>query len=504
MMRNILWVIILIMSACSSLPDGTAIRELENWLQQHDNAYSYCVIIPGAGCEGCISNSEDLVKEYSGRSDILFVFTRIETLKLLKYKLGEQVSSSHNLIYDVDNRFEEIEEGIDNIYPVVCFIKNDKVIDWCYVSPEEKRDVISELKRKLDSQADYRINIEDYLEETKKNEVVLSDLIDSIEYVPLRTPHEFPVDVILSVEVTDNNIYVLDKQQLLYRFERNGSFLNLIGNKGEGPEDYLNAVDFEIDEEKEIVYLFDNYRKKIVSYHVTGKFLQSLSVPEGVINVSLRNDGSFIGYRPWYMCKFKKDQLVLFGRESDNIAIQDLNDEMMDEEVKADLFRIANFCDVFGCSYVSVPLTNFVYKILDNGKPHKYIEFAQGKYTMPKEVAINTRLYNDNLNSSYIFELQTILIDKFVFLSFFHKMESYRVVYDMTLSRFYTVSKGRKPVGIVNDMKEGIPFWPLWTCSDKIIGVVPSDIMEENHTSAFCAEFKSYDNPILQIGYIRK
>ena len=500
-MRIILCLFVLIMSACSSKFDKEAIKELENWLQQHENNYSYCVIIPGAGCEGCISNSENLVKEYSGRSDILFVFTRIETLKLLKYKLGERISSSSNIYYDIDNLFEEMDKGVNNIYPIVCFIEKDKVIDWCYVSPEQKRDVIGELKRNLDSQANLKINLEDYLDGSKKESIVLSELVDSLEYVPLQTPEELPVDILLSVEITDNNIFVLDKQQLLYRFDRQGKFLNLIGNKGQGPKDYINVVDFDVDEKKELVYLFDNYKKRIITYNVKGEFLKDLLVPEGVINVSLNKDGVFIGYRPWYMSDAKIEQLVMFGESGNSIEVIDLSEEIVNEDTKIDMFRHANFSYMVNDCYVSVPLLNYVYKILSNNRIQKYIEIEQGKYMLPRNVASNTQLYGENLNSSYVFELQTVFMEKFVFLNFFHNMEHYRIVYDITSSKFYAISKGRESVGIVNDIEGNISFWPLWNSSDKIIGVVPSDFIEENSSDDFYLNLNSYDNPILQIAY---
>ena len=214
-MKNTLFILILIFSSCSFKNRGKAIEELENWLEQNRNVYSYCVIIPGAGCEGCILNTENLVREYYDRSDVLFVFTRIETLKLLKYKLGEEVSSSNNILFDTENCFEEVADGENNIYPVVCMIKNNKVVDWQYVSPEQKRDVIGDLKKELDSRSAYTIDLRDYLDSSKKDEIALNALLDSLEYVPLQTPDELPVDVLLSVKISEDYIYSL-KQNIMH------------------------------------------------------------------------------------------------------------------------------------------------------------------------------------------------------------------------------------------------------------------------------------------------
>ena len=500
-MKNTLFILILIFSSCSFKNRGKAIEELENWLEQNRNVYSYCVIIPGAGCEGCILNTENLVREYYDRSDVLFVFTRIETLKLLKYKLGEEVSSSNNILFDTENCFEEVADGENNIYPVVCMIKNNKVVDWQYVSPEQKRDVIGDLKKELDSRSAYTIDLRDYLDSSKKDEIALNALLDSLEYVPLQTPDELPVDVLLSVKISEDYIYVLDKQQRLYRFNRMGIFLNLIGNKGPGPEEYLNVVDFDVDEDKGVVYLFDNYKHKIMSYQVSGNFMHSLNVPKGVINVALNKDCGFIGYRPWYASADKKNQLLLFDESLDKIKTLDVGEPYM-EDVKVDIFRMARFDGLNERLVVCVPFDDVIYSF-SKDKIEQYIHINQGEYLLPKEVAGNTNLYNNNLTSSYIFELNTVQARRFVYLSFFYKMEHYRVVYDMILSAFYTISVGRKPKGIINDMDGGASFWPLWFESNCVVGVISPELLDcsDEKTKVIYEKFKTMDNPVLQIGY---
>ena len=43
----------------------------------------------------------------------------------------------------------------------------------------------------------------------------------------------------------------------------------LIGSRGEGPSEYVSAVDFEIDASQDAVYLFDIFREKIKVYHMS-------------------------------------------------------------------------------------------------------------------------------------------------------------------------------------------------------------------------------------------
>ena len=80
----------------------------------------------------------------------------------------------------------------------------------------------------LDAQASVSVDLVDYIEGGKENTVVLSELVDSLRYVPLQTPDELPIDVLLSVKMSSRYIFVLDRQQKLYRFDHQGRFLNLI------------------------------------------------------------------------------------------------------------------------------------------------------------------------------------------------------------------------------------------------------------------------------------
>ena len=97
----------------------------------------------------------------------------------------------------------------------------------------------------------------------------------------------------------------------------------LIGSRGEGPIEYVSAVDFEIDASQDAVYLFDIFREKIKVYHMS-----------------------------------------------------------------------------------------------DGNKVAKDVGFDMGKYLLPMEVSMNNELYNKNLKSSYIFELNANRVSDFIYMNF--------------------------------------------------------------------------------------
>ena len=359
---------------------------------------------------------------------------------------------------------------------------------------------------KSDAGLSVTVDLVDYIEGEKEDEIALSGLVDSLAYIPLQTPDDLPVDVLLAVKMSSDNIFVMDRQQKLYRFDSHGRFLNLIGSRGEGPSEYVSAVDFEIDASQDAVYLFDIYRKKIKVYQMSGTFVQDIVVPDGVESMALLNDTCFIGYRPWYATVDKSDECVVFGKSEEVYRTISFEPKENVEGVKIDLFRMPDFSQLASSSRFRMPFEQAVYLISDGNKVVKDVEFDMGKYLLPMEVSMNNELYNKNLNSSYIFELNANRVSDFIYMNFFHRNKRYRVVYDIAHAKFYTVFVGREPKGIKNDLDGGATFWPMWFASDRMIGVVPADELEDTHPDSkievLYDNFRNYDNPVLQIGYV--
>lgn len=122
---------------CSS---DSNIAFFRNAIEQSDitKEYDKILVIPGAGCHGCITSAEFFVKDHIQEYDnVLFVFTSVKSVKVLKMKLGNEMMDRRNVQLDLDNVFfnYKIKEAI---YPVVVYLKNKRVCHIEYVSPENK------------------------------------------------------------------------------------------------------------------------------------------------------------------------------------------------------------------------------------------------------------------------------------------------------------------------------------------------------------------------------
>lgn len=141
----------------------------------------------------------------------------------------------------------------------------------------------------------------------------------------------------------------------MFCFNRNGDFITLIGKRGEGPEEYINIADFDVDGRKGEVYLFDLQRHFIMVYTVDGRFSRRIKLPDNILNIAKYYDSQFIAYAPEYLGN-ERDKLIIFndkGEERDSILFQQ---EENISNTKIDIFKMATFTfqSHFYAGYLSV------------------------------------------------------------------------------------------------------------------------------------------------------
>ena len=90
--------------------------------------------------------------------------------------------------------------------------------------------------------------------------------IKDIEYIPLETTEVSLLGFVDKVVYKQGKFYVLDRTNSgVYIFDQTGHFLSSICKPGEGPGEYLELMDMDVDD-KGNVYIADNGRKEIICY----------------------------------------------------------------------------------------------------------------------------------------------------------------------------------------------------------------------------------------------
>ena len=109
-----------------------------------------------------------------------------------------------------------------------------------------------------------------------KGTLMLSELVEHIEYIPLETNDHCIVGTISSFDISDNFIvvYVVQTDEI-FLLTRTGRFITLIGRRGQGPGEYISPGSVYIDEIKKCVYVKDG--RRLLVYDFSGKHITTVS-----------------------------------------------------------------------------------------------------------------------------------------------------------------------------------------------------------------------------------
>ena len=138
-----LYTLLLGFTACAAPPDQ--LLQALHAVDAKPLSAGHYVVIPNQGCEGCISTAEDFVKRnYTRFPQAKYIFTRVQSIKLLRIKLGNEVMNNSRVLIDSNNIIRYPEQGKD-IYPMIITIKENAIKGITYQSPGS--DGLAELLR---------------------------------------------------------------------------------------------------------------------------------------------------------------------------------------------------------------------------------------------------------------------------------------------------------------------------------------------------------------------
>ncbi|MFQ3214444.1 MAG: hypothetical protein ACI9C9_001983 [Marivirga sp.] len=108
--------------------------------------YSNVLILPGLGCDGCISDVENfIIERHNYLSSTLIILTRIESVKLLRLRLGKELLNKKYVIIDENSLFDTPE--LQTIYPVRLILNEDGHVLEVIEKTPETHDFFSALKK---------------------------------------------------------------------------------------------------------------------------------------------------------------------------------------------------------------------------------------------------------------------------------------------------------------------------------------------------------------------
>lgn len=110
-------------------------------------------------------------------------------------------------------------------------------------------------------------------------ELSLDALGMKVDAIPLETTNDCLIKNI-SVLEESHDFYWLISDNLIYKFDKSGHFLQHIGAIGQGPKEYVSAKVIQPVEKEHSLYVMDYFGRKMTVYDFDGRFLRSFKLPE--------------------------------------------------------------------------------------------------------------------------------------------------------------------------------------------------------------------------------
>ena len=114
----------------------------------------------------------------------------------------------------------------------------------------------------------------------------LSNLVDSIQYLPLETNDSSLIGNISRIVATPHQIFVGDRlANSVFVFNKQGKFLHKICRQGRGPEEYIRLYDFDVNEQDSSIYFYCGTHIQIYDYN--GNYKQTVPIDSSLFPTTM-------------------------------------------------------------------------------------------------------------------------------------------------------------------------------------------------------------------------
>ena len=148
----------------------------------------------------------------------------------------------------------------------------------------------------------------DLFSEPKSTVTKLSEFATNVEYIPLQTNENSLLwEFVIKIVHTDNRIFIQNGGLggEIMCFDMAGKYLFKLDNRGRGPEEYTNIMDFDVSSDNKILTILSTMNRKLVTYGITDTgfvFQRSLTLNDPVpwkIGLVPETDFAFLVVNPW-------------------------------------------------------------------------------------------------------------------------------------------------------------------------------------------------------------
>lgn len=295
------------------------------------------------------------------------------------------------------------------------------------------------------------INLAKAISESPK-EIMLNELASDIRYVPLETTDDC---------LMNNEFYIMQYTgediitSGIFHFEQNGKFLNKIGSKGQGPEEYLQGLFAFGDWKNKLLYV-QNWTT-LTCYGFDGTFVRSVPTPQLNMGAAGLFDENHILYSNDIYYADKANPIQLYMVDSQNgKTVSKWRGHLEENKKYGMILTSRDFMYNYDNSLFYKPaLENVIFKILSPKKRQLVYKFD----CSGKDIDVSA----DEVDPKKRFQFLSVYWAKetaqYLFVNYGMKNISRLGIYDKEKKTFTNVT-------IKDNLAGGYDIHPAWTSDD--------------------------------------
>lgn len=295
------------------------------------------------------------------------------------------------------------------------------------------------------------INLAKVISESPK-EIMLNELASDIRYVPLETTDDC---------LMNNEFYIMQYTgediitSGIFHFDKNGKFLNKIGSKGQGPEEYLQGLFAFGDWKNKLLYV-QNWTT-LTCYGFDGTFVRSVPTPQLNMGAAGLFDENHILYSNDIYYADKANPIQLYMVDSQNgKTVSKWRGHLEENKKYGMILTSRDFMYNYDNSLFYKPaLENVIFKILSPKKRQLVYKFD----CSGKDIDVSA----DEVDPKKRFQFLSVYWAKetaqYLFVNYGMKNISRLGIYDKEKKTFTNVT-------IKDNLAGGYDIHPAWTSDD--------------------------------------
>lgn len=146
--------------------------------------------------------------------------------------------------------------------------------------------------QQIEKSAGGNLSVEEiHVKDFEEHVIPYKDFVHAYHFVPLETTDSCLVGNVLDVKMAERKIFILDDKNKLWVFDTDGKYVGRIGTPGPGPEEYICASKFYVNEAKRYIGILDLTSNTVVRYTMKNKYIDRIRfkfdlVCSGVVTVN--------------------------------------------------------------------------------------------------------------------------------------------------------------------------------------------------------------------------